>query len=293
MAAASHARAPAFRVANVVPRMVIFAAAATVVGGMLIRHLPRRAGDRDAALRHGVGPASAPARGGLDGRGRDRHRPRAAPGRRGRSPGVVRRPRAGVRPGARPCAQRRARGHPRVGRDLRPAARRLVRGGQRVSARVAGALLRHAFLPRPLRRARPVAAGQRRRSPAGAAARAAWPRPHDRRRRRRAVHRRRRAVRPADLRPRSSGGQRARRPRGSGALRLLAGGAALRRDVVRRRLRHLRPGRRRAARGRAGRPASGRRGGARSRPPCSRGRSSRSAHGPPASPGAGAARRQR
>ena len=39
MAAASHARAPAFRGANVVPRIVIFAAAATVVAGTLIRHI--------------------------------------------------------------------------------------------------------------------------------------------------------------------------------------------------------------------------------------------------------------
>ena len=39
MAAASHARAPAFRGASVVPRIVIFAAAATVVAGTLIRHI--------------------------------------------------------------------------------------------------------------------------------------------------------------------------------------------------------------------------------------------------------------
>jgi methylthioxylose transferase len=39
MAAASHARAPAFRGASVVPRIVIFAAAATVVAGILIRHI--------------------------------------------------------------------------------------------------------------------------------------------------------------------------------------------------------------------------------------------------------------
>jgi hypothetical protein len=39
MAAASHARAPAFRAARVVPRIVIFAAAATVVAGVLIRHV--------------------------------------------------------------------------------------------------------------------------------------------------------------------------------------------------------------------------------------------------------------
>jgi methylthioxylose transferase len=39
MAAASHARAAAFRGASVVPRIVIFAAAATVVAGTLIRHI--------------------------------------------------------------------------------------------------------------------------------------------------------------------------------------------------------------------------------------------------------------
>ena len=146
-------------------------------------------------------------------------------------------------------------GHPRLGRDLRPAARRLVRGRQRVPARAAGALLRHALLPRPLRRARPVAAGQRRRPPAGAAARAACLRPHDRRRA---------PPRCASASPRSTAPLTYALGRALGSDRdarvaavLFACSprdAALRRDVVRRRLRHLRPGRRRAARGASGAP---------------------------------------
>jgi hypothetical protein len=39
MAAASQARVPALRAASIVPRIVIFAAAATVVAGVLIRHV--------------------------------------------------------------------------------------------------------------------------------------------------------------------------------------------------------------------------------------------------------------
>ena len=261
MAAASHARAPAFGW-----RTSFRESSSSLPRRPCGRHAhpprPRRAGDRDAALRHGVGPASDPLAAVSMAVAAVAVALAPRLDRRGRSPGVVRRRVLALALCSAWRSNRRARGHARVGRDLRRAARRLVRGGQRVPARAAGALLRHALLPRPLRRARPVAAGNVAGHPPGAAAR---------------LHALgiTTAAGAAALcigagalcapltYPSVGRWATSATPASRGALRAVARRRALRRDVLRRRLRTSAWLAARAARRRAARRAGGRRGGLR------------------------------
>ena len=205
----------------------------------------RRPGDGDAAVRARL--VAAP---------RDRRRGRRGPraGRRrggratapGPSPAAGRVLRRVLRAGAvrRPGGEPRAGGHGRLVAHVHDRRGRVPRGPERVPAGPADARLRRALLPRSLRRDGDVAAGERRRAPAGPAAAHGRPGDHDRGRPRGAVHRRRRPLRAARAPPELDAGRRADRPDRGPAVRAVPGARAVRRVLLRRRLRgDRRPGR--------------------------------------------------
>ena len=139
--------------------------------------------------------------------------------------------------GARPGVERRARRHRRLDAHVRPRAVRVVRGAERIPARAAVAGVRRLVLPRPLRGDGAGVPRPRRRSPARPAVARAPVRRHDRGRHGGAGGARRLAVRPPGLPPRMDPARGTCRPgRGTG-VRVVAAHAAVRRLVVRLRVR--------------------------------------------------------